>query len=490
MKWLVLGLSLVGAVAHADTFAIVFDPPSNVRTAPDLSAAVQCTVTTKDRTIMTYATRGAWVETDACGPRGWIHTSQIHTFTQARVKHAQTSIRTATSASAPVACKADGGVRITTRQGNWLATDYCGGLGWISASDVDTGPIGRTTSGGAQKLIDASAPSCTGSADCTNASVFPACADAATAACISGKCEYTRSLQSTCPCYGGEVRECPAAGNEFNYCSVISTNQTTWQSTPAGAPVCGPTQVTCNPQLPDCTTGHATTAYDSSTSTWLPGSCQPDPSCPQVGSSRQCSTGNAACPTGLQTYSTAGWSACAPVGDCTPKVTAYVVDPQGGPTVKVSSATCFGSPTTGPPYDKRAAAVTEEGTGRVITLENAGSMAFNLTKNSLKHARVQLTFDGNNQVTNIQFLTIIDHRDVLSDAAVGTLADSGGQLVLNRVGLPPLILGGSDKEMKRLRNALSLNCGQNLMIGKYLSATSFQVDSDDRLGDMSYWRAN
>jgi hypothetical protein len=479
-------LTFAGTSARADDFGIVFDPPSNVRASPDLSSAIQCTVTVKNRTIKTYSTNGPWFETDACGQRGWIHTTQIHTYTQARVKTAQASVRKTTSTSAVVLCKADGGVRVTKHQGNWFATDYCGGLGWINASDVDTGPIASSTSSGSQKLITASAPSCTGSTDCTNAGVLPVCADAATAACVSNKCEYTRSLQSTCPCYAGEVRECPTNGQEFNYCFVTAPNQTIWQVS-GSTPVCGPTQVACNPQLPDCTTGHATTSFDSGSSTWVAGSCQPDPSCPQVGSSRQCNTGNALCPTGLQTYSSAGWSTCVPVGDCTPHAPTYVVDPQGGPTVNVSSVTCLGSGTTGPPYPKKSAAITEEGTGKVTTLENAGSMAFNLTSSQFKNARVQVTFDASNQVTQVQFLTIT-YRNVVSDAALGTIADTGGQLVLQRVGLPSLVLSGTDREMTRLRHSLVLHCGQPVVIGKYLTASSFQVDSDDTFGDMGYWR--
>lgn len=56
--------------------AIVFDPPSNVRTAPSGTAAILCSVQTK-RSINLMSSNGPWYATDACGSIGYIHQSQI-----------------------------------------------------------------------------------------------------------------------------------------------------------------------------------------------------------------------------------------------------------------------------------------------------------------------------------------------------------------------------------------------------------------------------
>lgn len=54
--------------------AVVFDPPSNVRTKPD-GNKVLCTVEAK-RTIKVSGT-GEWLKTDACGKQGYIHRKQL-----------------------------------------------------------------------------------------------------------------------------------------------------------------------------------------------------------------------------------------------------------------------------------------------------------------------------------------------------------------------------------------------------------------------------
>lgn len=54
--------------------AIVFDPPSNVRTSPN--GAVLCAVSSR-RSINIYGSNGSWYYTDACGEMGVIHASQL-----------------------------------------------------------------------------------------------------------------------------------------------------------------------------------------------------------------------------------------------------------------------------------------------------------------------------------------------------------------------------------------------------------------------------
>lgn len=53
---------------------VIFDPPSNVRVTPN--GEVQCTIR-EVRAVNFYGWSGEWAETDACGGRGYIHTSQI-----------------------------------------------------------------------------------------------------------------------------------------------------------------------------------------------------------------------------------------------------------------------------------------------------------------------------------------------------------------------------------------------------------------------------
>ena len=54
--------------------AIVFDPPSNVRSAPN--GAIQCSVSAK-QTINIYGKEGHWYLTDYCGSTGYIHEGQV-----------------------------------------------------------------------------------------------------------------------------------------------------------------------------------------------------------------------------------------------------------------------------------------------------------------------------------------------------------------------------------------------------------------------------
>ena len=54
--------------------AIVFDPPSNIRTTPN--GSILCSITSKG-TIPIQGRRGDWYETDYCGSPGYIHKGQV-----------------------------------------------------------------------------------------------------------------------------------------------------------------------------------------------------------------------------------------------------------------------------------------------------------------------------------------------------------------------------------------------------------------------------
>ena len=64
------------APAAAGVRAYVYDPPSNVRATPN--GAIQCSVN-QPQYIDIYGSnsQGSWFETDYCGERGYIHSSQI-----------------------------------------------------------------------------------------------------------------------------------------------------------------------------------------------------------------------------------------------------------------------------------------------------------------------------------------------------------------------------------------------------------------------------
>jgi serine/threonine-protein kinase len=62
-----------GSATYPGT-AIVFDPPSNVRTRP--GGAFLCTVES-ERTIPVGQAHGEWYPTSACGEEGFIHRSQV-----------------------------------------------------------------------------------------------------------------------------------------------------------------------------------------------------------------------------------------------------------------------------------------------------------------------------------------------------------------------------------------------------------------------------
>lgn len=61
-------------VSAQTTRAVVFDPPSNVRSSPN--GKILCSVN-QATSINTYGFTNGWYITDVCGRRGYIHNSQI-----------------------------------------------------------------------------------------------------------------------------------------------------------------------------------------------------------------------------------------------------------------------------------------------------------------------------------------------------------------------------------------------------------------------------
>ncbi|MGI0483602.1 SH3 domain-containing protein, partial [Geminocystis sp. CENA526] len=61
-------------VSAQSTTAVVFDPPSNVRSTPN--GQILCSVKSVT-SINTYGSTNGWYITDVCGRRGYIHHSQI-----------------------------------------------------------------------------------------------------------------------------------------------------------------------------------------------------------------------------------------------------------------------------------------------------------------------------------------------------------------------------------------------------------------------------
>lgn len=71
------GASSNSAVSSAE-YAIVFDPPTNVRVGPSTGSAVECSVTAKT-TIRILGLEGNWYRTDVCGSgqTGYIYRNQV-----------------------------------------------------------------------------------------------------------------------------------------------------------------------------------------------------------------------------------------------------------------------------------------------------------------------------------------------------------------------------------------------------------------------------
>ena len=62
------------AFQDASGTAVVFDPPSNVRSS--LGGDLLCSVHNK-RMVNILDKQGSWYQTDTCGAIGWIHKSQV-----------------------------------------------------------------------------------------------------------------------------------------------------------------------------------------------------------------------------------------------------------------------------------------------------------------------------------------------------------------------------------------------------------------------------
>jgi len=66
--------SYLNAGAASPGVAIVYDPPSNVRSSPN--GTILCSVRAR-QSINIYGQQGQWYVTDFCGGRGYIHEGQL-----------------------------------------------------------------------------------------------------------------------------------------------------------------------------------------------------------------------------------------------------------------------------------------------------------------------------------------------------------------------------------------------------------------------------
>jgi hypothetical protein len=71
---IVCGQESVGSGNTAPLSWVVYAPPSNIRSSPN--GRIQCVVRSVSR-VNVYGWNGEWAITDFCGPRGYIHRSQI-----------------------------------------------------------------------------------------------------------------------------------------------------------------------------------------------------------------------------------------------------------------------------------------------------------------------------------------------------------------------------------------------------------------------------
>jgi serine/threonine-protein kinase len=115
---------LLAAPGLAQSTAVVFAPPSNVRNAPN--GAITCTLSRKV-SITVYQKEGQWYYTDACGG-GYIHQSQIRlqggavTSNRARVtgiRQGKLALRSSPNGQAIAGLNNGNVVQILEQQGNW-----------------------------------------------------------------------------------------------------------------------------------------------------------------------------------------------------------------------------------------------------------------------------------------------------------------------------------------------------------------------------------
>lgn len=166
-------------------------------------------------------------------------------------------------------------------------------------------------------------PACSGDTDCITAAANIACA--VSAGCVNGQCRFNTATTGTCPCYENDIRWCPTADWDAQFCvrvDPMSTTATQWQVDGAGKPVCGPTQVPCPTGRAGCPNGTVGTKYDLGSHTWVPdlnAPCVASPPCPNEGATRGCPTGDPSCPTGIQTFRGDDWDPeCVKPPSCTP----------------------------------------------------------------------------------------------------------------------------------------------------------------------------
>lgn len=133
--------------SNAKNLAVVFDPPSNVRTSPN--GAILCSI--RDQaTINVFNANGDWYQTDACGTTGVIHSSQIRrqnapattttpqtsTTGVALVFDPPSNVRASPNGAILCAVTAKTHINIYGRDGEWYETDACGTMGVIHSGQL------------------------------------------------------------------------------------------------------------------------------------------------------------------------------------------------------------------------------------------------------------------------------------------------------------------------------------------------------------------
>lgn len=158
----------------------------------------------------------------------------------------------------------------------------------------------------AAMAVDIACPN--GDQDCVNAAAGFACT--VSVGCdADGQCKFAPASTSSCPCFEGDIRWCSGGTSTAQFCAEQSAppGSTAWQN------ACGPTEVACSTQIPDCDAGTQRTSFDTLNAKWsvAPGTpCLPTKSCPQEGEKQPCTPSDTLC-RGERTYHLAsGWSSC------------------------------------------------------------------------------------------------------------------------------------------------------------------------------------
>jgi serine/threonine-protein kinase len=120
--------------------AIVFDPPSYVRTAPTPTGSILCPVRSV-RTINIYESTDGWYKTDVCGSPGYIYQSQI-TFNATSSKQVATvfdppsNVRTNPNGDILCSVRSVKTIDVYRSKDGWYQTDVCGSMGYIHSSQI------------------------------------------------------------------------------------------------------------------------------------------------------------------------------------------------------------------------------------------------------------------------------------------------------------------------------------------------------------------